>query len=256
MSQEDPARLGRMLVYYDYFNRTRSRRITSVSAEIDTLSRLEHESATTERRLGRLEADATVELGKLAASRTRRREVLDGLEASLASADQEIVRLRAEEARLTRLVEELRAALEDFPVKSDEPIAALRGQLPWPVAGRIAADYGQRRGGGALTWNGVLLDAEAGAPVHAVYHGRVAFADWLNGLGLLIIVDHGDGYMSLYGHNQALLKEAGDWVGPGDILAEVGDSGGQPRPRLYFEVRRNGRPVDPRAWLAGSPRAP
>ena len=100
----------------------------------------------------------------------------------------------------------------------------------------------------------MLLAAATGTAVHAVYHGRVAFADWLPGLGLLIIVDHGGGYMSLYGHNEALLKESGEWVSPGDDIAQVGDSGGQAEPGLYFEIRHDGEPLDPRQWVerAGS----
>jgi len=98
-----------------------------------------------------------------------------------------------------------------------------------------------------------LLEAAAGTPVRAVYHGRIAFADWLSGLGLLVIVDHGGGYMSLYGHNEALLKESGEWVGPGEPIAQVGDTGGQARAGLYFEIRLNGEPVDPNPWIAKRP---
>jgi septal ring factor EnvC (AmiA/AmiB activator) len=101
-----------------------------------------------------------------------------------------------------------------------------------------------------VKWSGVLLEAAAGTPVRAVYHGRVAYADWLPGLGLLMIVDHGGGYMTLYGHNEALLKESGDWVEPGEPIAQVGDTGGQARPGLYFEIRLKGEPVNPHPWIA------
>jgi len=127
--------------------------------------------------------------------------------------------------------------------------------LTWPVAGRLAGDYGQPRGAGPARWTGVLLETPAGTPVRAVYHGRVAFADWLQGLGLLVIVDHGGGYMSLYGHNAALLKEPGDWVEPGEAIAEVGDTGGQARSGLYFEIRSNGEPVNPHPWIGKRPAA-
>ena len=118
-----------------------------------------------------------------------------------------------------------------------------------PVLGEIESRFGQRRGAGG-TSTGVLLSAREGAPVRAVYHGRVAFADWLHGLGLLLVVDHGDGYMSLYGHNDALLKEPGDLVRPGEPIAEVGTTGGRTSPALYFEIRLDGKPVDPHAWMA------
>jgi septal ring factor EnvC (AmiA/AmiB activator) len=254
LSQKDPARLGRMLVYYDYFNRARSERIAGVNTELESLRALELESAANERRLADVEQRQATQLGKLAEARDARKAVLGKLDTSIADADQKVARLRSEETRLTALLEELRRALEDFPVNSDQPFTAQRGQLAWPTTGRIVGDWGRSRVGSTLTWNGVLIEAEAGTPVRAVYHGRIAFADWLNGLGLLVIVDHGDGYMSLYGHNQALLKESGDWVAPGETIAEMGDSGGQPRAGLYFEIRRNGQPVNPHGWLRGSPR--
>jgi septal ring factor EnvC (AmiA/AmiB activator) len=142
-----------------------------------------------------------------------------------------------------------------FPVDTDEPFAKSKGKLAWPVQGRLAGDFGQPRGAGPVKWNGVLLEAAAGTPVRAIHRGRVAFADWLQGLGLLVIVDHGGGYMSLYGHNEALLKESGDWVEPGEPIAQVGDTGGQARPGLYFEIRLNGEPVNPNAWMAKRPAA-
>jgi len=129
----------------------------------------------------------------------------------------------------------------------------LSGRLTWPVAGRLIQDYGQPRGNGRLRWNGVLIAAPAGREVRAVYHGRVAYADWLPGLGLLVVVDHGDGYLSLYGHNESLLKSAGDWVAPGDVLATVGQSGGQATPALYFEIREGREPVDPGDWVTRRP---
>ena len=165
--------------------------------------------------------------------------------------DEEVQRiLRAEEQRLAELVQRLGELMAGFPVDTDEPFAASRGKLAWPVQGRVTGSFGQVLGAGPVRWNGVLLEAAAGTPVRAVHRGRIAFADWLQGLGLLIIVDHGGGYMSLYGHNEALLKESGDWVEPGEPIAQVGDTGGQARSGLYFEIRQNGEPVDPNRWIA------
>jgi septal ring factor EnvC (AmiA/AmiB activator) len=144
----------------------------------------------------------------------------------------------------------LAEATAAFPVDTDEPFARSKGKLAWPVQGRLAGSFGQPRGAGPVKWNGVLLEAAAGTPVRAVHRGRVAFADWLTGLGLLVIVDHGGGYLSLYGHNEALLKESGDWVEPGEPIAQVGDTGGQARPGLYFELRYKGEPIDPAPWIA------
>ncbi|SDZ15027.1 murein hydrolase activator EnvC [Pseudomonas sp. NFIX28] len=129
------------------------------------------------------------------------------------------------------------------------PFASSRGKLPWPVDGRLLARFGESRGDDARTkWDGVMISASAGSQVHAVHGGRVVFADWLRGAGLLVILDHGNGYLSLYGHNQTLLKEAGDIVKAGESISTVGSSGGQGAPALYFAIRQQGRPSDPAQW--------
>lgn len=249
LSQESPAALGRMLVYYDYFNRARSERIAAVGAELAGLTALAAETRQVEAELARLEAAQARELDAQEAARAERRRAISELDSSIAGGGGEISKLRGEEQRLAALVIELGELLAGFPRGSEEPFAALQGRLPWPVQGRLAQTFGQPRGGGPLRWNGVMLAADVGTTVRSVYHGRVAFSDWLPGLGLLIIVDHGDGYMSLYGHNEALLKDSGDWVAPGEPIAQVGDTGGQTEPALYFEIRHRGAPVDPRTWV-------
>ncbi len=130
--------------------------------------------------------------------------------------------------------------------------ASARGKLPWPVDGRLLARFGETRGDDVRTkWDGVMISASAGSQVHAVHGGRVVFADWLRGAGLLVILDHGNGYLSLYGHNQTLLKSAGDVVKAGDAIATVGTSGGQSTPALYFAIRQQGKPTDPSQWCRG-----
>lgn len=131
----------------------------------------------------------------------------------------------------------------------DGPFAKAQGRLPWPVNGRLLARYGSARGDDARAkWDGVLIGASAGSQVRAVHGGRVVFADWLRGAGLLVIVDHGGGYLTLYGHNQSLLKDAGDIVKAGDPIATVGTSGGHNHPALYFAIRQQGRASDPARW--------
>jgi murein hydrolase activator len=255
LSQENSASLGRMLVYYDYFNRARTERIGVVSEKIQTLQRLDQEGVEVGRNLTALEEAQRNEVAALERSRDERRALLAKLDDEIADANNEIKRLTAEQQRLEKLVKELGEIMAGVAVGVDEPFARLKGQLTWPVEGKITADYGRPREGGPLLWNGVVLEAAQGSAVHAVYHGRVAFADWFQGLGLLMIVDHGDGYMSLYGHNAALLKESGDWVEPGEAIAEVGDTGGQARPSLYFEIRVNGQPVNPHQWIRQKPGA-
>jgi septal ring factor EnvC (AmiA/AmiB activator) len=256
LSQESPAALGRMLVYFDYYNRARSQRIAAVAGELAKLEGLDAATARVEADLATLEAAQAREVAALEKSRDERRAVVAKLDASLRDGNAAVTKLRAEEQRLADLVQRLGEVMAGFPVDTEEPFARSKGKLAWPVQGRIAGDYGQPRGAGPVRWNGVLLEATAGTPVRAVHRGRVAFADWLQGLGLLVIVDHGGGYMSLYGHNEALLKESGDWVEPGEPIAQVGDTGGQSRPGLYFEIRSNGEPVNPSAWMtkrAGAP---
>jgi septal ring factor EnvC (AmiA/AmiB activator) len=240
-----------MLVYFDYYNRARTERIAVVSGELAKLDELAQASARVEEELTVLEAKQATELAALEQSRDERRAVVAKLDAELRDANAAASKLKNEERRLTEVVKRLAELSAGFPVDNEQPFARVKGKLAWPVQGRLAGDYGQPRGaGGPVRWTGVLLEATAGTPVKAVYHGRVAFADWLQGLGLLVIVDHGGGYMSLYGHNEALLKESGDWVEPGETIAQVGDSGGQARPGLYFEIRYNGEPVNPHPWIA------
>jgi septal ring factor EnvC (AmiA/AmiB activator) len=250
LSQESPATLGRMLVYFDYYNRARSARIATVAGELEKLAGLEQETTRVETELAALEAAQAREIEALERSRDERRTVVAKLDAEIRDGAAAVTKLRAEETRLSDLIKRLGELMAGFPVDTDEPFAGLKGKLAWPVQGRVAGDYGQPRGAGPVKWSGVLLEASAGTPVRAIYHGRVAFADWLQGLGLLVIVDHGGGYMSLYGHNEALLKESGDWVEPGEPIAQVGDTGGQTRSGLYFEIRLNGEPVDPSRWIA------
>ena len=249
LSQESPAALGRMLVYFDYYNRARSARIGAVAGELEKLAELDAATARVEAELAELEAAQARDVAALEKSRNERRAVVAKLDEEIRDGNAAVSKLRAQEQRLADLVRRLSEAMAGFPVDSDEPFAKSKGRLGWPVQGRLAGDYGQPPGAGPVKWNGVLLEAAAGTPVRAVHRGRVAFADWLTGLGLLVIVDHGGGYMSLYGHNEALLKEPGDWVEPGEPIAQVGDTGGQARPGLYFEIRFNGEPVDPNPWL-------
>jgi murein hydrolase activator len=255
LSQESPAGLGRMLVYYGYLNRARSSRIGAVGAEVGKLRELGSESDRVAAELVELEAAQAAQVAALAESRDERKAALAKIETGIASASTAMTKLRADEKRLAELVVQLTELMAGFPVDTEQPFGKLKGKLAWPVQGRLAGDYGQPRDGGPVKWSGVLLEASQGTPVRAVYHGRVAFADWLQGLGLLVIVDHGDGYMTLYGHNEALLKEPGDWVEPGEPIAQVGDTGGRARPALYFEIRQNGEPVNPHPWIGAKPPA-
>ena len=255
-NQQDPARLGRMMTYYDYLNRTRAERIEAVAGELEALAEIAAESARVAEALAALERDRQAEAENLARLRAERAEAVAALDATIDSDQAAIARLESEESRLSRLVQELNAVLADFAVDSQAPFSEIRGTLPWPVAGELLNGYGEARAGPDVRWRGVEVGAAAGTAVRAIYHGQIVYADWFPGLGLLTILDHGEGYMSLYGYNEALFKETGEWVTAGEAIAQVGDSGGQARTALYFEIREDGEPVDPRRWLGRAAPSP
>jgi septal ring factor EnvC (AmiA/AmiB activator) len=251
LNQRDPGQIGRVLVYYQYFGRARASQIAAIDAHLAEINELDTELAAEEQRLLALEQQQRGEVSRLQSARERRGKALVSLDAESKNRAKELDRLKDQQGGLEKLVRELRRALErieKFPTDSKDAFARLRGKLAWPVAGKLVASYGQVRAGG-MKWDGVLLAGAQGTPVRAVYHGRVVYADWLSGLGLLTIIDHGDGYLSLYGHNERLYKEVGERVTAGDTIATLGDSGGRPRPELYFEIRKAGKPIDPRPWF-------
>jgi septal ring factor EnvC (AmiA/AmiB activator) len=253
LNQQDPARAGRMFVYYSYFGRARAEQIHGIETDVQTIAEVDEQLQTQDSKLAELEQQQRADLADLEQARAKRSEVLASLTAESNSHAQSLERLKSQQGGLEKLLRELRRAIEKFPIDNNDAFAHLRGKLAWPVAGKIVARFGEQRAGG-VKWDGVLVATERGAPVRAVYGGRVVYADWLPGLGLLTIVDHGEGYMSLYGHNERLYKAAGERVSAGDTLASAGDSGGSNRPELYFEIRKAGKAVDPRPWFrAGEP---
>jgi septal ring factor EnvC (AmiA/AmiB activator) len=253
LNQRDPATLGRVMAYYRYLNDYRAENILAVMEQIRRLDELRKQIAVEESRLAELVRGRYAELGRLNTSQASRRALLASLRKKIADEGQEVERLAAQEQDLTRLISELTSILSDYPISSEQPFTSHKGRLTWPIVGTLLHDFGQPRVRGKLKWNGVVMAAPRGQEVRAVYHGRIAFADWLAGMGLLVIVDHGEGYMTLYGYNETVLKNVGDWVAPGDVIATVGDSGGQQQTGLYFELRRGTRPVDPRQWVTRRP---
>jgi septal ring factor EnvC (AmiA/AmiB activator) len=248
LNQQDPARAGRMFAYYSYFGRARAGVIADIDTDIRTLAALDAQLAADEQRLDALQSAAADEVSQLQSARAQRDAALVAIKAESRNSAQALRRLQAQQAALTALLRDLKRALQPFPGDAAGAFGTLRGRLAWPVGGHLAARFGQVRAGG-LKWDGMLIDTERGAEVRAVYRGRVIYADWLPGLGLLTIIDHGEGYLSLYGHNDRLYKAAGDTVSAGEVIGVSGDSGGTSRPQLYFEIRKAGRPVDPGPWF-------
>ena len=250
LSQEDPATLGRMLVYYAYFGRARAAKIAEIQAIVAKLDADARTEALVRERLAALETDSRQELSAVDAARDERNRALRAVNAKIRTRGDSIAKLKREAASLEKLIADLRKAMSDLPPTGGLAFDKVRGRLAWPVAGRITARFGQARGGG-LKWNGVMIEAARGAAVHALYDGRIAYADWLPGMGLLVIVDHG-GYMSLYAHNEQLFKAVGERVAGGEAIATVGDTGGRSVPGLYLEIRRGTKPVDPVPWFRRS----
>lgn len=253
LNQRDPATLGRVMTYYGYLNDYRGANIKAVTAAIRELAELRSQVAAEEARIADLARARYAELTRLNEAQERRQTLLVSLKDKISDEGQEVARLAAQEKDLSRLIAELTSILSDYPISSEDPFSEHKGRLTWPVAGRLLHDFGQPRVSDRLKWNGVVLAAPRGREVRSVYHGRVVFADWLAGLGLLVIVDHGENYMTLYGYNETIVKNAGDWVAPGDVIATVGDSGGQNQTSLYFELRRGAQPVNPRHWVTRRP---
>lgn len=250
LNQQSPSTVGRVVTYYDYLNQARSERITRLSATINELERVQRELEAEAERLRTLREQRAGEKSALEQSRLEREQVVRRLKAEIESEDQRLTGMRRDEAQLKELIRALADALSDIPAEAGnrKPFASLKGKMQWPASGPLLVSYGSPRKLGKLRWSGVMIGAQQGQEVRTVSHGRVAFADWLRGYGLLMIIDHGDGYMSLYGHNQSLYKETGDWVEAGETIASVGDSGGVDKVGLYFEIRKNGRPTDPVRW--------
>ncbi|MBT8117344.1 MAG: peptidoglycan DD-metalloendopeptidase family protein, partial [Gammaproteobacteria bacterium] len=256
LNQEDPAAVARMLVYQGYFTRARTGRIQDFH---ETLARLgEREQVLLERRasLEALYREQQAQTDSLTGEQARQHQLLVEIEKQLGDKTDELKSLQQDEQRLGKLVEKLRRALLDVPLgELDKPLKSLKGKLSWPVTGRVTRNYGEKQGVGDARSRGLTIATRADTDVHAIAKGRVAFADWLRGFGLLMIIEHGDGYMSLYGRNNSLYKGVGEWVERGEVIAAAGNSGGQRNSALYLELRRNGRPVDPRSWFRGKPRA-
>ena len=283
LNQQNPEKFSRTLTYYDYLSQARLEQLAAFNETLRQLANVEQEINNHQAQLQAQKAGLDERHAKLAEARKERQQALAKLNRDFATRDQRLKARQQEQAELGRVLKTIEETLARQAREAEEarkralaaqqarpgnpasapasgplvstgavyggPFASARGKLPWPVDGRLVARYGTPRGGDARTkWDGVLIGAPAGTQVRAVHGGRVVFADWLRGAGLLVILDHGNGYLSLYGHNQSLLKNAGDVVKAGDPIATVGSSGGQEASALYFAIRQNGRPSDPAQW--------
>lgn len=257
LNLQDPAAVGRMIAWQDRLNATRIARIAAVERAVAALVETEHEINGQLAALAAVQERQVTEVAALEEKRRERSKILAALRDEIARSQGAIAALEGDQKRLEALLRSLDRALSDIPATAptDSPFASRRGKMPWPVAGTVQAGFGAARAaGGGLTWTGTLIAAPADQPVRVVHHGRIVFADWMRGLGLLVIVDHGSGYLSLYGHLGGTSRTVGEWVQAGDPIGTTGDTGGQAASGLYFEIRHKGKPQNPVLWCSG--RAP
>lgn len=250
LNQQDPERVSRMMHYYDYLSEERIAALRSFQQTLVSLQQVEQDIAERQQQLTAQQQQLQQQAQQLRAQREERSKTLKSLKADIGSGSERLAQMKADQQRLHSVIEKLQQSLEKADLDwQNTAFRSLKGKLQWPVSGRLAAGYGSRNAQGMKS-EGIVISAPAGRSVAAVHHGRVVFSDWLRGFGLLIIIDHGSGYMSLYGHNQTLLKEVGDWVAAQEPIATVGDSGGLSDAGLYFAIRYKGRPYNPQPWLS------
>ncbi|MDH5600974.1 MAG: peptidoglycan DD-metalloendopeptidase family protein [Gammaproteobacteria bacterium] len=250
LNQENPAAIGRTLTYYDYFHKARSHHIDEAMQTIRKLEDLTQQVKVKTKELKISRRQQQAEKQKLEDDFIDRSVVIKKMEQEIAQQGSRLKKLTADEKVLQQLLQEIQNIMPSMLTEIDkrESFAKRRGRLKWPVKGTVKRLFGKSRKAANLKWNGVVIPTKEGEEVKAISHGRVAYADWLRGYGMLLIIDHGDGYMTLYGYNQALYKETGDWVDEGEVIATVGRSGGQSQSALYFEVRVKGQPSNPVKW--------
>jgi len=250
LNQQDPTTVARNIKYFNYVITARTDKISDFTHTIERINRIEPEIAYQTTLLDQSHQKLNAQRQQLQAAQKKRQATLASINSKLSSGDLKLRNMYQDRQRLEKLMNQVSEWLKDIKVpQSDRRFANLKGQLPWPTNGKILKHFGNSRVANKITWQGMLIGARSGTPVMAVHHGRIVFSDYLRGHGLLIIIDHGDGYMSLYAHNQALYKELGDWVDGGETIASVGNSGGQFESALYFELRYKGHPTNPKRWF-------
>ncbi|MDD5462859.1 MAG: peptidoglycan DD-metalloendopeptidase family protein [Methylococcales bacterium] len=262
LNQQDPVLSSRMMVYYDYLNKARLSRLADMDASVQHLDHLDKQKRVETELLEQNLVRKKSEQAALDEAKKQRNKLLVQINDDVLSHEEQLSQLQISENRLKNLMASLPVTEEELAVDTDQAnelststensveletaFPALKGKLPWPVKGRLTQRFGESQSEGLK--DGVLIDANEGMEIQAVTKGKVVYAEWLRGYGLLMILDHGEGYMTLYAFNQSLYKKAGESVKAGEIIASVGQSGGRAQSGLYFGIRKEGVPVDPLAW--------
>jgi len=249
LNQEDPNTLSRVLAYYNYFYQARSKHIDKYREILAELKELEPNIQRVTSELAQTRQILEKQYQNLVRAKKSRQLAVATLLASIANKGSQLKQMEQDQHELERLLDAIEQAVVNLKMPENyKPFTAARGTMPWPISGRASHRFGKSRNAGKMRWQGVTIPAKEGTEVSAIHHGRVVYADWLRGSGLLLIIDHGDDYMSLYAHNQSLLREVGEWVTAGTAISTVGSSGGQDSSAMYFEIRYKGKPTNPANW--------
>jgi septal ring factor EnvC (AmiA/AmiB activator) len=255
LNQQDAANFERTITYYQYLNKARKSQIDSFNLLVEKLQKVNAKLIDNHNELAHLEGKQIEQQQGLKVNQTERKSTLIAMQTAIESEEAKIAQLQINEKNLLEAISRALARAQQQANKQNDQkniilrgLSALKGRLLMPAQGNLRKMFGRFRQG-QIKWKGVVINGTAGDSVIAIHHAKVLYSDWLRGFGLVTVLDHGDGFMSLYGHNQALLKQAGEAVQAGEAIALLGQSGGQSRPNLYFEIRHKGKPINPVSWL-------
>ena len=251
LNQKDAANFERTITYYQYLNKARKTQIDSFNLLVIDLQKVNAKLIDNQSELELLKGKQLEQQQTLKAKQTQREGTLIAMQTAIESEEAKIAQLQINEKNLVEALTRAQNRAQQQVEKQDITLSgliALKGRLLMPAEGNLRKMFGRFKQG-QIKWKGVVIYGTPGDSVVAIHHAKVIYSDWLRGFGLVTVLDHGDGFMSLYGHNQALLKQAGEAVKAGEAIALLGQSGGQSRPNLYFEIRHKGRPINPVSWL-------
>ena len=246
LQNDNPATADRLGVYITYFMEAQRRAIFEQQSALAQISEAQHEALKNRNWLNHIKKKASGQHASYKNQRDEKKQSLNDINTQITTKTQTVAQLKVDQARLQTLMEELRAA----QVAQSGYFLSGQGSYPLPVNGAVEARFGEVKSVGKLRWNGYFITASRNAPVSAIADGAVVYSDWLQGFGMLVILDHGDGYMTLYGGNREVAVKQDDWVESGSTIATVGDSGGQKKSGVYFEIRHNANPIDPKEWVS------
>lgn len=249
LNQENPHTVARSLGYYRYFFKARNTLLEQYRATLRELAELQQRIDSTQADLAARGETLKQQLTDLTEAQANRKLAMEELSTSISSISAQLKQKEQDRKQLEEVLRAIEEAVVELELPSNfASFQSAKSQMPWPVDGKPSNQFDRPRNDGKMRWQGVTIPAKEGTTVKAIHHGRVVYADWLRGSGLLLIVDHGDGYMSLYAHNESLLREVGEWVTAGTPISTVGNSGGEEQTALYFEIRHNGKPTNPANW--------